>query len=678
MEIKGQVEEIIYQNEVNSYTVADFNVDGELITAVGYLPFIVEGDCLKLIGRIVNHPDYGEQLKIDTFEKIMPETIEALEKYLAGGIIKGVGPVLAKRIVNSFREDTISVLKFEPDRLSGVKGITLSKAEEISEEFNQKWELWQVVGFLEKFGISGANSKKVYEKLGPDARSKIEENPYILLDITYGVDFKKIDKMAMDLGLSDINDERIKSGIKYSLVLASYNGNTCVVKENLISFVKDLLDVEEEYIEEQLINLKAKQEIFIEKQEKTNWVYLDTFFKCEQNIADKIVALNKSKNIKEIKNLDKELEKIEKKEDIKLSKEQKDAIYAVNDNNVCVITGGPGTGKTTIIKFIIELFKLKGKKVVLCAPTGRAAKRMQEATGEDASTIHGLLAIWKIDDDTKYINIDADVKPIDADVVIIDEMSMVDSIVMNYILNATYIGTKLILVGDVNQLPSVGPGNVLGDIIDSKKVNVIELNKIFRQAAKSKIIVNAHRVNNGESFLNSNDDEKLDVDDEEKLKDFFFINETTQEKCLADVISLCTGRLKEYGDYDFFKNIQVLSPTKKGMLGTRELNKELQKVLNPQNENEKRHGERIFRPGDRIMQVKNNYDIFWEKKDEKSGKIEHGSGIFNGELGRVIEIDEDDRILKVRFDDDKEAWYDYTELEELEHSYSITIHKSQR
>ncbi len=678
MEIKGQVEEIIYQNEVNSYTVADFNVDGELITAVGYLPFIVEGDCLKLIGRIVNHPDYGEQFKIDTFEKIMPETIEALEKYLAGGIIKGVGPVLAKRIVNSFREDTISVLKFEPDRLSGVKGITLSKAEEISEEFNQKWELWQVVGFLEKFGISGANSKKVYEKLGPDARSKIEENPYILLDITYGVDFKKIDKMAMDLGLSDINDERIKSGIKYSLVLASYNGNTCVVKENLISFVKDLLDVEEEYIEEQLINLKVKQEIFIEKQEKNEWVYLDIFFKCEQNIADKIVALNKSKNIKEIKNLDKELEKIEKKEDIKLSKEQKDAIYAVNDNNVCVITGGPGTGKTTIIKFIIELFKLKGKKVILCAPTGRAAKRMQEATGEDASTIHRLLEIGKIDDDTKYLNIDADVKPIDGDVIIIDEMSMVDSIVMNYILNATYIGTKLILVGDVNQLPSVGPGNILGDIIDSKKVTVIELNKIFRQAAKSKIIVNAHRVNNGESFLNSNDDEKLDVDDEEKLKDFFFINETTQEKCLADVISLCTGRLKEYGDYDFFKNIQVLSPTKKGMLGTRELNKELQKVLNPQNENEKRHGERIFRPGDRIMQVKNNYDIFWEKKDEKSGKIEHGSGIFNGELGRVIEIDEDDRILKVRFDDDKEAWYDYTELEELEHSYSITIHKSQR
>ena len=601
----------------------------------------------------------------------MPETIEALEKYLAGGIIKGVGPVLAKRIVNNFGEETISILKFEPDKLSNIKGITLSKAEEISEEFNQKWELWQVVGFLEKFGISGANSKKVYEKLGPDARSKIEENPYILLDITYGVDFKKIDKMAMDLGLSDINDERIKSGIKYSLVLASYNGNTCVIKENLISFVRDLLGVEEEYIEEQLINLKAKQEIFIEKQDKNEWVYLDTFFKCEQNIADKIVALDKSKNIKGIKNLDKELERIEKKEEIELSKEQKDAISAVNDNNVCVITGGPGTGKTTIIKFIIELYKLKKKKVILCAPTGRAAKRMQEATGEDASTIHRLLEIGKIDDDTKYINIDADVKPIDADVVIIDEMSMVDSIVMNYILNATYIGTKLILVGDVNQLPSVGPGNVLGDIIDSKKVNVIELNKIFRQAAKSKIIVNAHRVNNGEGFLSSSDDE-------ERLDDFFFINETTQEKCLSDVISLCTGRLKEYGDYDFFKNIQVLSPTKKGMLGTRELNKELQKVLNPYNDNEKKHGERIFRPGDRIMQVKNNYDIFWEKKDEKSGKIEHGSGIFNGELGRVVEIDEDDRIIKVRFDDDKEAWYDYTELEELEHSYSITIHKSQR
>ena len=598
----------------------------------------------------------------------MPETIEALEKYLSGGIIKGIGPVLAKRIVNNFREETISVLKFEPERLANIKGITVSKAQEISEEFNEKWELWQIVGFLEKFGISASNSKKVYEKLGQDARKKIEENPYILLDITYGVDFKKIDKMAMDLGLSDKNEERISSGIKYSLIVSSYNGNTCVIKENLIEFVANLLDIPKEYIEEQLINLKAKQEIFIETQENNEWVYLDAFFKCEQNISKKIIALNNSKNIKQIKNLDKELEKIEKREDIDLSKEQKEAIKAVNENNVCVITGGPGTGKTTIIKFIIELYKLKGKKVVLCAPTGRAAKRMQEATNEEASTIHRLLEIGKIDDDSKYININADVKPIDGDIVIIDEMSMVDTIVMNYILNATYIGTKLILVGDVNQLPSVGPGNVLEDIIESESVTVIELNKIFRQAAKSKIITNAHRVNNGEQFIN-NDESK------NKLQDFFFINETSQEKCLYDVISLCTGRLKKYGDFDFFKNIQVLTPTKKGMLGTKELNKELQKVLNPQGNSEKKQGDRTFRPGDRVMQVKNNYDIFWEKPGEK---LEHGSGIFNGELGRVEEIDEMEKILKVKFDDDKEAWYDFTELEELEHSYSITIHKSQR
>ena len=598
----------------------------------------------------------------------MPETLEALEKYLAGGIIKGVGPAIAKRIVNNFRDETIAVLKFEPDRLANIKGITQVRAQEISEEFNEKWELWQVVGFLEKFGIGAQNSKKVYEKLGQDARKKIEENPYILLDITYGVDFKKIDKMAMDIGIDIKNDQRIASGIKYALVLSSYNGNTCVIKQNLIEFVEQLLSVPQDLIEEQIINLKAKQEIFVEGRENEEWIYLSSFFKCEQNIAEKIKALNKSKNIKGIKNLNKELEKIQKNEKIELSKEQKEAVNLVNENNVCVITGGPGTGKTTIIKFIIELYKLKGKKVVLCAPTGRAAKRMQEATGEEASTIHRLLEIGKIDDDSKNIDIEMQVKPIDADIVIIDEVSMVDTIVMNYILRAVYLGTKLILVGDVNQLPSVGPGNVLEDIIESENIEVIELNKIFRQAAKSKIITNAHRVNNGEGFI-SNDEQ------EEKLQDFFFINEVSQEKCLYDVISLCTGRLKKYGDYDFFKNIQVLTPTKKGMLGTKELNKELQKVLNPESKEEKQHGERVFRPGDRVMQVKNNYDIYWEKSGEK---LEHGSGIFNGELGRIEEIDETEKILKVHFDDEKEAWYDFTELDELEHSYSITIHKSQR
>ena len=669
MEIKGQISEIIYQNEVNSYTIAEFETDEELTVVVGYLPFINKGDSLKLVGSFVNHPDYGRQFKFQTFEKIMPETLDALEKYLGGGIIKGVGPATAKRIVERFGKDTINVLKFEPYKLGDVKGITSSRALEIAEEFNEKWDLWQIVGFLEKYGITGANSKKVYECLGKDAIEKIEENPYILLDITYGVDFKKIDSMAMKMGLDIDNPKRIESAIKYSLILASHNGNSCAIYENLVKFVSDLLGVNEEQIEEEIINLKAKEDIYLEERDEKEWVYLNSFYLAEKNIADKLMALNESKNIKKIKNFKVELEIAENKQDIILSKEQKEAVKAVNDNNVCIITGGPGTGKTTIIKTIIDIYKDKKKKVVLCAPTGRAAKRMQEQSGNEATTIHRLLEIRKLDESQDYLSIDYPITPIDADVVIIDEMSMVDMFLMNHILKAIYLGTKLILVGDINQLPSVGPGNVLEDIIDSEKITTIELNKIFRQAAKSKIITNAHRVNNGENFLNVEEDE-------EKLSDFFFINEPSQEKMREDVISLCTGRLKSYGDYDFFKNIQVLTPTKKGMLGTKELNISLQNVLNPEKGEEKKHGDRVFRPGDRVMQIKNNYDIYWER--EVDDKIEAGSGIFNGELGVIKQIDENEKQIEVCFDDEKFAWYDYSNLDELEHSYSITIHKSQR
>lgn len=667
MEIKGQISEIIYQNEINSYTIAEFETDEELTVVVGYLPFINKGDSLKLLGNFVNHPDYGRQFKIQTFEKIMPETLEALEKYLAGGIIKGVGPATSKRIVDKFGEETIAVLKFEPERLSNIRGISKQKAEEISEEFNEKWDLWQIVGFLEKFGITGQNSKKVYEKLGQDAISKIEKNPYILLDITYGVDFKKIDKMAMDLGIDEQSSSRISSAIKYSLILAGNNGNSAVLYNNLLSYVSNLLGIGTETIEEEIINLKAKQELFLEKYEDNEWVYLDTFYSAEQNIAEKLIALDKAKNIKYIKNFKSELAKTEENEKIILSEEQKEAIKAVNENNVCVITGGPGTGKTTIIKSIIKIYEARKMKVVLCAPTGRAAKRMQEQTGKEATTIHRLLEIRKLDDEN-FINLDYPITPIDADVVIIDEMSMVDMFLMNHILKAIYLGTKLILVGDIDQLPSVGPGNVLQDIIESNSITTIELNKIFRQAAKSKIITNAHRVNNGETFIG--------LEEKDKLDDFFYINETSQEKMLQDVLSLCTGRLKKYGNYDFFKNIQVLTPTKKGMLGTRELNKQLQNVLNPKANIEKQNGDRVFRIGDRVMQVKNNYDIYWERKTNEL--LEAGSGIFNGELGIITGIDDVNKQLEVCFDDEKTVWYDYTNLDELEHSYSITIHKSQR
>ena len=670
MEIKGQITDIIYENEINGYMVAEFKTKEEETVITGYLPFINNGDSLKVTGKFITHQEYGRQFKVETFEKIMPETLEALERYLAGGIITGVGPATAKKIIQKFGEETIHVLKFEPDKLATVKGINNEKAIKISEEFTEKWDLWEIVGFLEKFGISAANSKKVYEAFGKNAVNEIEANPYTLLDITYGVDFKKIDKMALELGIAGNDEKRIESAITYSLALASNNGNTCVEKQNLITYVQELLNVEPEDIENCIINLKARAKIEIENLEEIEWVYLNTFYVCEKNIAEKLIALKQTKNIKKIKDFDKKFKKEEKNIEITLSEKQREAIKAVNDNNVCVITGGPGTGKTTIIKFIIELYKKEGKKVVLCAPTGRAAKRMSEATGEEATTIHRLLSLGKTEESLGMERVDYQIAPIDCDIIIIDEMSMVDVFIMNYILKGLYLGTKLVLVGDVNQLPSVGPGNVLKDIIKSGVIETVELNEIFRQAAQSQIITNAHKVNNGENFLNTPKEEL-----KEKLQDFFYINETSMSKMVEDVISLCSGRLKKYGNYEFFKDIQVLTPTKKGKLGTKELNIELQRALNYQNsgeKNEKKHGERIFRVGDRVMQIKNNYDIYWEKKNK-----ENGTGIFNGELGRISKIDDITKQIEVSFDDEKVAWYEYNDLEQLEHSYSITIHKSQ-
>lgn len=665
MKIKGQIVEIIYQNELNGYTVAELETKDETTTVVGYLPFIEKGDTLELEGTFTVHQDYGRQFKIETFEKIMPETLDALEKYLAGGVIKGVGPSTAKKIVNTFKEETIAVLRFSPEKLRTIKGITEQKANAISEEFVEKWELWQIVGFLEKFGINAEQCKKVYKIYGQNAIDEISKNPYGLLDIVYGVDFNKIDKMALDLGINIDDAKRIESAIKYGLRRASVNGNTMVLKENLIEFVQELIKAKEENIEEGIINLNARKEIVIEK-EDTDWVYLNTFYICEKNIAEKLMALLHVKNSKKIKNFDSKFQKSEGKSDINLSNKQKEAINLVNENNVCVITGGPGTGKTTIIKFIIDLYKQEGKTVVLCAPTGRAAKRMTETTGEEASTIHRLLEIRKQDDTFNLDMLDYPVTPIDADVIIIDEMSMVDIFLMNYILRAIYLGTKLVLVGDANQLPSVGPGNVLKDILASKKIPVVELNEIFRQAAKSKIVTNAHRVNEGEGLLT-----KSDLD-EEQIDDFFFINQPTQDKALAEVISLCSGRLNKIGEYEFFKDIQVLTPTKKGILGTKELNKALQLALNKEKGIEKTHGDRVFKIGDRVMQTRNNYDIFWEKDEED------GTGIFNGEMGRITKIEDNEKHLLITFDDGKKAWYEYGELDQIEHAYSLTIHKSQR
>ena len=456
-----------------------------------------------------------------------------------------------------------------------------------------------------------------------------------------------------------------------------------------------LLDVTTEVVEDNIINLKVKEEIVVEKREEEEYVYLYAFYVAEEEIALRIKRLQQASNKKKISGIQKALKEAEKQSGIVLSERQKEAVQLVNENNVIIITGGPGTGKTTIIKSIIDIYEKKKYKVVLCAPTGRAAKRMTETTGKEASTLHRLLEIGKIDEDSLYKEAGKyEGAPIDADLIIVDEMSMVDMFLMNYLLKCIYQGTKLILVGDVDQLASVGPGSVLKDFIDSEKITTIHLDKIFRQAAKSKIILNAHRVNQGKMFftkkkietdeqlpnIEMEEIEDVEVEDETLKEDFFFIRENYPERMLEQVISLCTGRLKNYGDYDFFQNIQVLSPTRKGLLGTKELNKALQEKLNPNIGNlpEKASMGAVFRAGDRVMQIKNNYDIYWEKEGQDSGRKEIGSGVFNGEIGTIIHIDEMEKQVEIQFDDEKVAWYPFSELDQIEHSYAITIHKSQR
>ena len=673
-EIEGILTEIIYQNEVNSYVVGVFETEEEQFTVVGYLPFIKKGDTLKIVGKFVEHKDYGEQFKIETFEKLMPQTLGALETYLANGSIKGVGPATASKIVNKFGEDTIHVLKYEPQKLVQIKGITKTKAVEISESFIENWEVWQIVGFLERFGMGAESAKKVYDLLGINAIAEIEANPYILIDISRGVDFKQIDQMAIELGVEKENQKRVKSGIKYALIKITYNGHCCTLKENLKEYVKNLLNVNDAVIEDGIINLKVNNEIVVEDRNGEEWIYLYSFYNAENQIAQNILGLDRYKNVKKVSNIEKELKIVEESTDILLSEKQKEAIRAINNNNVTIITGGPGTGKTTIIKSIIEIYKQKKYKIVLCAPTGRAAKRMTETTGEEASTLHRLLEIGKVDEESLFKK-DNEYQgaPIDGDIIIVDEVSMVDMFIMSYLLDCIYKGTKLILVGDCDQLPSVGPGSVLKDLISSEKITTVHLDKIFRQAAKSKIIVNAHRVNSGKKFI-SKDDKEME---EESKQDFFFIKENNQENVLKQVLSLCNGRLKKFGNYDFFESIQVLSPTKKGMLGTKEMNKALQEELNPHREGEaeKNSMGAIFRIGDRVMQIKNNYDIYWEKKNSR--EVEVGNGVFNGETGTILNINEKEKNICVKFDDEKLVWYEFNDLEQLEHSYCITIHKAQ-
>ena len=668
MELKGTVQDIIYKNEANGYTIATFDMESAETTIVGYLPFVQKGDSIKIIGKFVVHPDYGDQFKVETFEKIMPETLDALEKYLANGIVKGVGPATAKKIIKKFGAETVERLKGNPDRLTEIKGITKKKAEEINESFIENWELWQIVGFLEKFGIGPQSANTIYKKLGANTITIVENDPYVLSELGVRVDFSQIDKMALDLGVERNNLKRVDAGIRHGLNLATYNGHSCVLEANLIAFVTKLLRVSEDDVLDGIRDLRAKEQIKIEQREEIattdgktelciqEWIYLIEYYKTEENIARRILSLEEADNIKKITNFKKELEKIEETSAIELSEKQVEAVKMVNDNNVSIITGGPGTGKTTIIKTIIDIYKARGKKVVLCAPTGRAAKRMTEATGNEASTLHRLLEIGKVFDDKP--NPDLDVTPIDADVVIIDEVSMVDIFLMNYVLKAIFKGTKLVLVGDTDQLPSVGPGTVLKDLIDSRRVPCIRLNKIFRQALQSNIIVNSHKVNEGINFL---EEVESKVANKQLKNDFIFI----EEKSTINIID----KILEMYNLDE----QIITPSKKGDLGTKNLNKIIQEKFNPEStaKNEKKFGDIIFREGDKIMQTKNNYDIMWRRKSEIN------SGIFNGEMGVIEKIDDESGEVKIRFDDDKVAFYGYQDLDQIEHSFAITVHKSQ-
>ena len=671
MELIGDINSIIYRNEENNYTIATvvveqisetplelgYSILGLETTVVGYLPFIDKGEKVKFVGKFVIHPDYGDQFKVDSFEKIMPKTLDALEKYLSNGMIKGIGPSIAKKIVKQFGDDTINVIKNEPEKLISIKGITAERAEEICEKFTENFDSWQIVSFLQKFGIGAQNAQNVFKKLGSNTMRIIEDNPYVLCDLGFKVNFSEIDKAALSIGFVNNSLERVSAGILHALRLILYNGHTCTLEKGLIKYVCDLLKVEIEDVGNGLKDLLSREKISIEKRAITDndekvdveiYVYLNEYSKIEERVANKLRNLMNAKNTKKINNVEKLVKKLS---DIELSDKQLEAIKMVSKENVVIITGGPGTGKTTVIKTIIDIYSSLNKKIVLCAPTGRAAKKMTEATGMEASTLHRLLEIGKIaDSDTPNTGIE--VMPIDADILIVDEVSMVDIILMNYLLKGVFNGTKLILIGDSDQLPSVGPGNVIKNLIDSGEIPTIKLNKIFRQAAKSQIIVNAKKVNDGVLFYNEEPNEG-------SLNDFKFIKSNNVKEVIDIILKL----------YD--ESTQIITPTKKGELGTKSLNRIIQLNFNPESpfKNEKKFGEVIFREADKVMQIKNNYDIEWVRDGE------HSTGIFNGEMGviRVIK----DGIIEIKFDDDKVAQYTFQDMDQIEHCFAITVHKSQ-
>lgn len=665
--LNGIVESIVFKSSDTGYTVIKFRENNIIHTAVGVLPHVKEGQNLKITGSWVNHSQFGKQFKVEECEEILPTSKDGIEKYLSSGIIQGIGPVTAKKIVNKFGEDTLNILDNNIERLKEIEGIGKKKLETIIESYREQRELKNITIFLQTHGLSVNQCLKIYKKYGASSVDTVKNNPYILCDEISGIGFKTSDKIARSLGIEIDSPFRIQSGIRYVINEFCANGHTFMPKDELIKEASNVLTVSEDIIEENIKNAALDRKIKLEKVNDKEGVFTIPNYYCELGITNRILTLAIS-NFQDISvDVDHLILQFEKKNNITFAESQKDAIISAFQNGIEIITGGPGTGKTTIIKCIIEIFETCGLKVLLGAPTGRAAKRMSESTGKEATTIHRMLDMGVFEKEESVFVTNAEEHSLEADVVIIDEASMIDITLMNALLKSIKVGTRLIIVGDVDQLPSVGAGNVLNDFIESRFTKVVRLKEIFRQGKESMIVVNAHKINKGEM-------PKLN----EKGTDFFFIRNDIQEGILNTIIDLINTRLPRFNsNWDKLKSIQVLVPMKKGVLGVTNLNERIQNVLNPKApyKKEKEFRSMVFREGDKVMQIKNNYSLKWTRI---AGKGDHeGLGVFNGDMGFIESIDLEGKKLSIIFDDERRVIYDFMYLDELDLAYAITIHKSQ-
>lgn len=670
--VTGYIDHIIFRNEENGYTVmvVKNSENEEELTCVGSFPAVSQGTTIQASGIYTHHPVYGKQFQISSFVEKIPEDTYAMERYLGSGAIKGIGAALAARIVRRFGEDTIRIVEEEPERLAEVKGISEKKAREIAVQVTEKTEMRKAMIFLQKYGISLNLGAKIYQKYKDSLYTVLQENPYRLAEDISGVGFKIADEIAARIGIHADSDYRIRSGMLYTLLQASGEGHTYLPKDQLFARCAKLLGVDESYMEKHLMDMLLDRKLVMQEKKGEKIIYPSQYYYLELNTARMLCELNiccpEDENI-----VEKRIASIEKETGTVLDEMQKKAVTEAAGHGLFILTGGPGTGKTTTINAIIRFFEGEGAELRLAAPTGRAAKRMTEATGYEAQTIHRLLELNGMPEDdrsTGAVHFERNAQnPLEADVIIIDEMSMVDIHLMHSLLLAITAGTRLILVGDENQLPSVGPGNVLRDIIHSGCFPVIELTKIFRQASESDIVVNAHKINRGEP-----------VEIHNKSRDFFFLKRYDADMIIRVVIALIQDKLPRYVNARPFE-IQVLTPMRKGLLGVERLNQMLQRYLNPQDgsKKEKTLGDRLFRQGDKVMQIKNDYQMEWEVRGRYGIPVEKGIGVFNGDTGILHEINEFAENAEVEFEDGRFATYSFKQLEELELAYAITIHKSQ-